>query len=1014
MAETKEEIDRIQNRYKTAYSAQKCLDIWQEKYMMQQRYLEITPKEEEEFLEILTHFHHISVVCQKKAPVIYSNLLGQSDLWSLGISGEKPIICANIDYEEEEWYVEKMLRCYHFYLVRGIPYDLVFLIHETDSYKAPIHHMIEASIHGLSIDVAGKNGIFVFDLGKLSSEQLDLLTKVAVLSLSTHYDINDVIKEKTNVEEVADKCYCNQENSPIDYRMTLDFYNEYGGFVKEKSEYVILLQNGNSTPLPWSHVLSNENFGTIVTQSGGGYTYMGNSRENKLTPWVNDPVFDVPGERIYIKDCDSKDVFSPTQNPCKDNGSYCITYGMGYAIYEHEKEKIACTETIFVPVEDRVKVVKLSLENKRETVANLTITYYVKPVLGVGLSVTNRFIATWYDEVLFAKNTYNTDFPDVAAFITSSEENITYTTDDNLFLQMNNGIPLGVCLDSLPNDTGAGREGCLCIKINLTLNPQEKHDIIFLFGEDKVADVKEIFKKYQTLALADEALLKVKEYYQDMFSVLQVETNDMAMDMMLNSYLLYQTFSCRLRARSAFYQAGGAFGFRDQLQDVLCLMIANPEIARRQILKHAAHEFIEGDVLHWWHEVADPNQSFRGVRTRFSDDRLWLVYVTCEYIKITGDIKILDESVPYIEGEMLQDGEDEKYLSPHVSNIKESLYEHLLRILLLDNEVGQHGLLRMGSGDWNDGMNTVGNKGQGESVWLSMFLRVILAEFLPIMEGRKDSRKDIFAKLDQNLNEAISNNAWDGEWYRRAYFDDGTPLGSIQNEECQIDSLSQSFAVISDTGDYKKQERALYSAKKYLVKESEKMILLLDPPFEKGGSRPGYIAEYLPGVRENGGQYTHGVIWLVMAMARANQNDDAFKCYQMLNPIYHSDSFEIANRYKVEPYAITADVYHNPQHMGRGGWSLYTGSASWYYKVGIEEILGFQKRGDRLHLNPKLPHTMPQVHIRYRFMETFYDIMIKNPETAYSSITILVDQKKRDYVPLKNDKKTHKVEVLLS
>lgn len=1009
-ARRREEIEQIAFKYTSIYSMEKELAILHERNGMENRYLGLSAEEESEFSELLRHFIYVSSQAVERGAILSQNMLGQSDLWTMGISGDHPIVSVTLSYLEEEWYVEKLLKCYEYYRLRGIWFDLVFLIKEVSSYDRPFYQMIAGAASRMNQAAKIGNSIHIVDITGLSKQQLELLYKVSSVMLSVRHDFDGLVYEKPVLEPVL-KLHSDSYNKGNIPQYDLDFYNGYGGFSKDGKEYVITLSEDNNTPLPWSNVLANPDFGAIVTESGGGYTYCKNSRENKLTPWSNDPVCDIQGEYVCIADLGTLDVFSVTKNPFPDSGAYTIRHGMGYTSYEHEKGGIAAVQTVFVPREDKIKLTKLRIQNNRPNPVQLLLTYYVKPVLGVSLSASRGYLTTLFDHTLMAKNTYNTDFPNVVAFIGTSEAAFTYTGDDREFEETVNGITAGVCEQQFANHTGAGREACMALKVAVSIDPGQSKEILFLLGEETQEEAVKLCLKYKNIQKADEALAKVKEFYDGFLSSITVSTSNKAMDRMLNGFVLYASYCSRLLARSAFYQAGGAYGFRDQLQDSLCLLLQNPELVKAQILKHASRQFKEGDVLHWWHETDHVVSPIRGVRTRFSDDRLWLCYAVNEYLLVTEDFSILEVQVPFVEGEALGES-DEKYQTVRISSGTEPLYEHVIRAFEISMTSGRHGLCKMGSGDWNDGMNTVGSKGEGESVWLSMFLYGILQNWIPVMKRRGDVRTIQYGEYAKSLKQAVNENAWDGEWYLRAFFDDGTPLGSKDGAECRIDSLSQSFSVLSEIAPKERAEEAMGNAKKYLVDWKNKLIRLLDPPFQ-GKLKPGYIAKYVPGVRENGGQYTHAAVWMVMAFARLGQYEDAQGCYDLINPVNHTRSKEEADCYMAEPYAIAADVYTNPMHPGRGGWSFYTGAAGWFLRAGREEILGLKKRGYKLFVEPKLSPDMKEVCVRYRFFDTNYDIMMKNPNGVYSRTVITESGTEIACIPLVNDKKEHVIEVLL-
>ncbi len=765
-----------------------------------------------------------------------------------------------------------------------------------------------------------------------------------------------------------------------------EYFNGYGGFIEDGKEYEIVLDGGNYPPAPWINVIANKEFGFHVSESGAGVTWASNSRENKITPWSNDPVTDRASEAIYIKDEITNVVTTPTSLGKKNCGSYRVRHGFGYSVFLHEEDQLSQKLTVFTPLEEPLKLWVLELTNNREAERYLTITYYIEWVLGVNREQTNPYILTDYDneyEYLHAKSIYNYDYRKNRAYIFSSEMIIGYTGDRREFLGSSGTIqyPQGIA-KKLSCNTGVCYDTCGAIQVSLALHPKEAKTIVFGLGyghTDQLESIHSLREKYKNKAQVWEELYRVKAYWNDVTGRLRVETKDRAFDILLNGWLLYQTLSCRVNARAAFYQCGGAYGYRDQLQDVLALVYTKPELLRKQIMIACSRQFEEGDVQHWWHPPTGV-----GVRTRISDDLLWLPYAVAAYIRFSGDYSILDEKVSYIKGPLLNDNQHETMFTPELSELSDTVYEHCKKAIE-HTGYGQHGLPLMGGGDWNDGMNAVGKEGKGESVWLAWFIYQMLGDFIPLCDYYKET--EYASKLQQRRVELIASieeHAWDGEWYLRAFYDDGTKLGSKENDECRIDSISQSWSVISQGAMLERSEKALQSAYRYLVKEKDGISLLLAPPFDKTDKNPGYIKNYYPGVRENGGQYTHAAVWLAIASAMFGNHSLGYTLFTMLNPILSTSNKKDAIKYEKEPYVMTADIGLNAPSSGRGGWSWYTGSAGWMYQGLIKWFLGFWIEKDELILKPGTPVSFGEYIIRYRYQSTEYEIHINRKGASIS------------------------------
>jgi len=763
----------------------------------------------------------------------------------------------------------------------------------------------------------------------------------------------------------------------------LEFFNGLGGFAADAREYVVVLDEGQWTPAPWVNVIANAQFGFLASADGSGSTWSVNAQQNKLTPWSNDPVSDSPAECIYIRDEETGDLWSATPLPIRaPSSTYVIRHGFGYSRYEHSSHGISLDLLQFVPLEDSLKISRLKIVNRSAQTRQLSVTHYLDWVLGNQRSRTAAFIVTEIEPkttALLARNPWSTDFQSRIAFMDMAGRQHTCTADRAEFVGRHGSLAEPAALlgeHRLSNRVGGGLDPCGAMQTTITLEPGEETELSFLLGEEEsCAAAVALIERYRTLDL-DAALKNVTDFWDQTLGAIQVKTPDRSMDILLNGWLLYQTLACRVWARTAFYQSSGAYGFRDQLQDVMALVSSRPEIAREHILRAAGRQFEEGDVQHWWLPT-----SGQGVKTRVSDDRIWLAFVVAHYLEVTEDFAILEEQVPFLAGGPLAADSQESFSAPE-SAASGSLFEHCVRGLDSSLAIGSHGLPLFGTGDWNDGMNRVGAAGRGESVWLGWFLHATLLRFAPIAERRGDAamataavwRKHAFA-----LQQAIEREAWDGDWYRRGYFDDGTPLGSVSSDECRIDSIAQSWAVISGAAERERAVRAMSAVNAQLVSRSDGLVKLFTPPFERTAHDPGYIKAYPPGLRENGGQYTHASMWSVLAFALLGDGDRAGELFSIINPINHASTRAGIHRYKVEPYVACADVYSSAQHVGRGGWTWYTGSAGWMYRTAVEGILGINLRGPVLAINPSIPRAWTGFEINYKYGSSRYRITVENP-----------------------------------
>lgn len=794
-----------------------------------------------------------------------------------------------------------------------------------------------------------------------------------------------------------------------------EFYNGFGGFIAEGKEYEILLEGNNKPPAPWINVIANRNFGFTISESGAGFTWSSNSRENKITPWSNDPVSDRPSEVIYILDEITGEIITPVSLGKTDRGTYLVRHGFGYTKFLHEEQEIGLELTVFTPVDEPVKLWNLTITNHTDKVKYLRLSYYAEWVLGTNREHTSPYIITSYNneyEYLSAKNIYTNHFQKLNAFLFSNEMIQGYTGDRQEFLGAKGDIfnPQGAD-KKLSCSTGVGFDPCGAIQITVAIGPSDSKTVVFGLGQSEdFEEIHAIRQNYRDITKVNEALEKVKVYWDKMLGTIQVRTKDRAIDIMANGWLLYQTISCRINARAAFYQCGGALGYRDQLQDTLSLIFTDPGALRKQILIACSRQFEEGDVQHWWHPPMGV-----GVRTRITDDLLWLPYATAAYIRATGDVSILQEKVSYLKGPLLEIKQHDIMFTPEISPMTDNVYEHCKKTIQI-TKFGTHGLPLMGGGDWNDGMNEVGVEGIGESVWLAWFFYTVLGEFIPICNQMSDFE---YAKaLEEKrikLIQSIEQHTWDGEWYLRAFYDNGAKMGSKESDECRIDSISQSWSVISKGAGKERAYTAMQSAWRYLTREEESMSLLLMPPFDKTKNNPGYIKKYYPGIRENGGQYTHAAVWLAIATAMLGEHKRAYSLFTMLNPIRITLNKRDALRYEKEPYVMIADISLSPPYTGRGGWSWYTGSAGWMYQGLVSWFLGIRKEEGYLIIDPATPADFGEFSIQYRYGSTVYEIKVENRSKGNLPIqNLMIDHEKVEgnRIKLNDDGKIHSVIVL--
>ena len=984
-------------------------------------------------LQVLSALIYSFKLIRTSPEIIASNRLGQPGLWRFGISGDYPILLIEIHKPDQVDLAREALQIHKFLHSRRFKLDIVILNCQETNYGAELHGLLYRLVSKLDSEVHlnQRGGIFILYADQMEDNERILLQTAARVYIQGNNGSFDSqmpgysmpvhhLPEFIPIREPIETGQPAPDQHSITPKETdnLQFYNGYGGFSADGREYIIDLTPGKTTPVPWVNVIGYPEFGFMVSEAGSQCTWALNSGENRLTPWSNDPVRDPTGEALYLRDEETGEIWSPTPLPCGPTKPFRVTHGAGYSIFDHESHGLIQKLTLFASPEDPVKIIHLKVENTLDHPRRITATQFVEWVLGTTRTTTISYIIPEYDatqECLMASNPYNSEFGERTAFLIANKAIHGMTADRTEFLGRGGNTASPIALHRLGLETRItpGEDPCAVMQLHIDLQPGESEEIYFVLGQGKNKEqALNLARKYHRTAQVDAAFERTNVFWDNLLDTVQVHTPEPAIDLILNRWTLYQTLSCRLWGRTAFYQSSGAFGFRDQLQDVLALLPVNASITRGQILNAANHQFEEGDVLHWWHPP-----SGRGVRTRISDNLLWLPYVTALYIEASGDMAFLDEKIPYRHAAPLSSDEHERYQQYPLTEQQRSLMDHCIRAIEKGATSGPHGLPLIGTGDWNDGLNSVGEKGQGESVWLAWFLCDILNRFSDICEnyGDKDTAAQ-YHDLLKGYKSAIEESAWDGDWYRRAYYDDGTPLGSIQNKECRIDAIAQSWSVLSKAGDPQRSRQAMQSVLEQLVLEQERLILLFTPPFDKVDHDPGYIKGYLPGIRENGGQYTHAATWTTWAFAQLGDGKKAAELYNLLNPIFQSDSEEKASVYRVEPYVVCADIYSTDPYIRRGGWTWYTGSAAWMYRLGLEAILGFNKIGDSLNINPVIPPDWDGFEIRYRYKESIYQIKVQNPHHVASNVlTIELDGRLMDdgMIHLIDDQQEHQVIVIM-
>jgi cyclic beta-1,2-glucan synthetase len=1024
MGDTRDGCVQMVDKYQDRYLAERVFDLAWTHSQVVLRQLNATEADAQSFGRLASSILYSNHSLRAEDSVLSNNRRTQSGLWGYAISGDLPIVLLQIGDMENIDLVRQLVQAHAYWRLKGLVVDLVIWNEDRAGYRQLLQERVmDLVAAGVQPSPAERGGeIFVRVAEQISNEDRLLFQAVAraILTdargtlhaqISTHRTVEKEVPHLRIRRASRGEFTRRDELTPRD----LIHFNGLGGFTRDGREYVITMAQDQMTPAPWVNVIANSEFGTVISESGSAYTWAENAHEFRLTPWHNDPVTDASGEAFFLRDEESGNFWSPAPLPARGTGPYVTRHGFGYSVFEHTEDGITSELQVYVAPDAAVKFSVLKVSNNSGRMRRLSATGYVEWVLGDTRPKSTMHVVTETDPVtgsVFARNAYNSELPERIAFFDANQSPRTITGDRTEFLGRNGVLsnPAAMYKARLSGKLGPGLDPCTAIRVPFELLNGQQREVVFILGSGQnAARAAELVQRFRGAEAARDVLESVWHYWTHTLGAVNVDTPDQSINVMANGWLLYQTLACRLWARSGFYQSGGAFGFRDQLQDVMALVHAEPGLIRKQLLLCASRQFHEGDVQHWWHPPAG-----RGVRTHCSDDYLWLPLVLCRYVSSTGDTGVLDEHVTFLEGRPVKPEEDSYYDLPGRSETAGTLYDHCVQAILASLMRGEHGLPLIGSGDWNDGMNLVGEHGRGESVWLGFFQCEVLTLFANLASRRGDSSfSDRCHSAAAQLRQSLEENGWDGEWYQRAYFDDGSPLGSALNPECQIDSIAQSWSVLSGAGDAQRSRMAMNALDKYLVDRTHGLIKLLAPPFDKSDLDPGYIRGYVPGIRENGGQYTHAAIWAAMAFATMGDSARAWELFGMINPVNHSLSSEGVAIYKVEPYVMAADVYAVAPHTGRGGWTWYTGSAGWMYRLIVESLLGLQLEIDELRFAPCFPADWSGFKVHYRFRETVYHITILQSHDHDGEMSMTMDGVPcdGDTIRLVNDLQEHFVEL---
>jgi cyclic beta-1,2-glucan synthetase len=946
-------------------------------------------------------FYNDSVL-RAPAELIERGCGGAPTLWAGGISGDFPIVLVHIQDDAGVALVDDLFRAHAFWSGKCLDADIVLLNSATGDAAAKLDSELQAHIAAYQgryaqADAKAKPHLFAIRGDQVPDALVAGLSTVARIVLDAR---NGTLAEQVDALPACDTSFATAVLPPLAQRKQdatsestptqstvvgagLEYFNGYGGFDKDGREYVTIITDGHRPPMPWLNVIANSEFGFTATEAGGGYAWSLNSQQNPITPWANDPVRDPPQDMLYVRDEDDGNVWTATASnvkPGDDAGTHVVRHGQGYSRFQHDAHGIELDLLQYVPHTDGLKIARLRLRNRSGRTRKLSVTAFVQWALAANGEQSSPYVVTTLDpatRALFASNAWRPGFGGRVAFMDLLGRQSSHCGDRAAFIGRHGTLDAPDALRDgkpLSGRTGAGLDPCGALQLQIELDIDGEDEIVLLLGDAGDADsARALLVRYRDAKL-DEVLKSATEMWDDILGTVQVKTPDRAMDLLLNRWLLYQALGCRVWARTAYYQASGAYGFRDQLQDVMAVCIASPGEARKQLIRAAGRQFVEGDVQHWWLPPGG-----EGVRTRMTDDRLWLPYVAAHYIEVTADTDVLQTRQPFLSGDVLKPGQNDAFFKPSPAATDASLYEHCALAIDISLSLGSHDLPLFGTGDWNDGMNRVGEQGKGESTWLGWFLVATIDAFVPHALAHADGERVArWQACAAKVRKALDSNGWDGDWYLRGYYDDGTPLGSHSNSECRIDAIAQSWCLIAGGGDPSHAEAAMRAVNDQLIRRDDKLALLFTPPFDKTEHDPGYIKAYPPGIRENGGQYTHGALWSIFAFAKLGEGDRAAELFSLINPIHHAETREAVDRYKVEPYVSAADVYSVAPHQGRGGWTWYSGSGAWLYRAGLEAILGFKLEGDQLRMQPCIPSDWPGFSIAYRHGSTRYLIQVNN------------------------------------